>query len=298
MKRRINFFLLLFSGFTTLLFCTAWSHKGPTLKTGYWRSVIQRPDGNEIVFTFQTRDSAGKKVLYIINGSEKLLVDDIHFQDDSVYITLPFFESSFHAAFDEKGNMNGYWIKKLGDREQVLPFKAAYNQNYRFLPTKKPLYNITGNWAVQFFSKNNQRTDAIGAFDQKGNYLTGTFLTSTGDYRFLEGMVNGDSLYLSGFDGGHAYMFTAKVNDPGHLSSGRFYSGPLSIENWSGYKDENAKLPDGYDQTHLKQGESGLKFTFKSTDGKNISLDDPRYRNKVIVIQLMGSWCPNCMDET
>jgi thiol-disulfide isomerase/thioredoxin len=29
-----------------------------------------------------------------------------------------------------------------------------------------------------------------------------------------------------------------------------------------------------------------------------ISLSDERFRNKVVVIQIMGSWCPNCLDET
>jgi thiol-disulfide isomerase/thioredoxin len=29
-----------------------------------------------------------------------------------------------------------------------------------------------------------------------------------------------------------------------------------------------------------------------------VSIHDARFKHKVILIQLMGSWCPNCMDET
>jgi thiol-disulfide isomerase/thioredoxin len=33
-------------------------------------------------------------------------------------------------------------------------------------------------------------------------------------------------------------------------------------------------------------------------DGKKVSLQDEKYQNKVIILQLFGTWCPNCMDET
>jgi thiol-disulfide isomerase/thioredoxin len=49
----------------------------------------------------------------------------------------------------------------------------------------------------------------------------------------------------------------------------------------------------------LKNSEDSiLHFTFKDLDGHEVSLDNERFRNKVIVLQIMGSWCPNCMDET
>ena len=31
---------------------------------------------------------------------------------------------------------------------------------------------------------------------------------------------------------------------------------------------------------------------------EKITNDDPRFKNKVLVIQILGSWCPNCIDET
>ena len=29
-----------------------------------------------------------------------------------------------------------------------------------------------------------------------------------------------------------------------------------------------------------------------------ISLEDERFKNKVVLVQIMGSWCPNCLDES
>jgi thiol-disulfide isomerase/thioredoxin len=276
----------------------SWNAPAPIFKNGLWRSVLIRPDGKEIVFNFLTKDSAGKKILYVLNAEEKLLVDSIVLKGDSVFIQMPFFESGFKARLDKDGNLEGLWIKKRGEQEQTLPFKAVYNQKQRFAAAVKPRFNASGRWAVNFTGRNNQLTEAIGEFKQKGNHLTGTFLTATGDYRFLEGVVSGDSLVLSGFDGGHAFLFTAKLKNDSTISSGNFYSGVNGLESWVGKKDENASLPDGYQQTVLKEGESKLNFKFPSLTGELVSINDQQYKNKVVVIQILGSWCPNCMDET
>ena len=53
--------------------------------------------------------------------------------------------------------------------------------------------------------------------------VTGTFLTETGDYRYLEGVVDGDSLKLSCFDGSHAFLFHAALDQDSFR--GRFWSG-------------------------------------------------------------------------
>lgn len=48
-------------------------------------------------------------------------------------------------------------------------------------------------------------------------------MTETGDYRYLEGVVNGNQLQLSTFDGAHAFLFTGTVTDS--TINGHFYSG-------------------------------------------------------------------------
>ena len=33
-------------------------------------------------------------------------------------------------------------------------------------------------------------------------------------------------------------------------------------------------------------------------DGEPVSLSDPKYEDKIVLLQIFGTWCPNCMDET
>src|SRR3954468_21319269 len=75
----------------------SWTGKKPVFRNGIYRSVVSRPDGKDIVFNFEAKDSAGKKILYVLNAEEKLLVDSVAIKDDSVFIQMPFFESGFRA---------------------------------------------------------------------------------------------------------------------------------------------------------------------------------------------------------
>src|SRR5688500_3938458 len=206
------------------LLVISWVQPNPVLKNGTWRATLQRQDGQQIVFNFKTFDNAGKKMLYVINAAEQLLVDSIGFQKDSVFIQMPFFESGFRAKITGNGNLEGIWIKKTGDVETVLPFRAVYNQIQRFPAPLKPRYNVSGRWAVSFNKKDNRLLKAVGEFNQNGNQLTGTFLLPSGDYRYLQGVVTGDSLKLSAFDGSHAFLFTAKIENNNTISDGNFYS--------------------------------------------------------------------------
>ena len=126
----------------------------------------------------------------------------------------------------------------------------------------------------------------------------GTFLTTTGDYRFLEGTVSDQKLYLSCFDGSHAYLFTGKLLNDSTITEGKFYSGLSSIETWTANKDDKAILPDAYSITDLKPGYDKIDFSFPGLDGKKVSLSDQKFKNKIVLVQFFGSWCPNCMDET
>lgn len=288
------------TAFTILFFpmlVMGWNTAPPALQNGAYRFAIQRPDGKEIAFLAEIKDTLGKKVMYIINAGDRLLADEISLRDDSVYIRLPFFESTLVAKIESNNNLSGRWIRDYGKRKQALPFVAAFNEKKRFASTLPPKYDISGKWSVQFTGRGNRTSSAVGEFTQHGAHLTGTFRTTTGDYRFLEGVVNGDSLYLSGFDGAGAKLFIAKIEDEHTISGGDYYSGSRGTQTWAAKKDDNASLPDDFAVTKLKPGAGKPDFRFPDVNGDTVSIRDERYKGKVMVLQIMGSWCPNCMDE-
>ena len=268
-----------------------------TISAGIWRAELIRKDGHKIVFNFQVSDSSGKMIIYILNGSERLLVDNIRKKDDSIFIDMPFFDSHFSLYVINDHSIEGNWIKISGDRRVVVPFRAFLNRSGRFPVLHPASFDISGRWSVLFRGETDT-TLAVGEFKQSGAQVRGTFLTTTGDYRFLEGIVDADTLRLSTFDGGHAYSFVSYIQDPTTMK-GLFYSGASSVENWTAFKNETARLPDEYSLTKLKDSVNArLHFKFPDLRGEMVSLTDPEFKNKVVIIQILGSWCPNCMDET
>jgi len=268
------------------------------LSIGSWRGEIIRPDGNPIVFNFQTKRRSGKIIIYIINGAERLLVNDVRQKRDSLFIKMPFYDSYFALRILDSQKLEGSWIKNYGDHLVTTPFFAVFNISQRFPVYKEPAFNISGRWSVHFKGENDS-TESVGEFKQSGSRVTGTFLTITGDYRYLEGVVSGDTLRLSTFDGGHSYSFVSKILDSNKMAEGFYYAGAVSIETWEAEKNEQAKLPDEFGQTRLKNSDiATLHFRFPDLDGRLMSVQDPAFRNKVVIVQILGSWCPNCMDET
>lgn len=270
--------------------------RSPELKTGIWRGVIEM-QAEKLPFTFELiKTNASEYKATVFNGEEKLQLSEVTVNDDSVTLTLHIFDITLNGKIHDD-SIVGYYTKHY-ESDSRLPFKAYYNQNFRFAPTHNEATqpDFAGKYSVTFIHESKDTTRAIGLFTQAGNKVTGTFLTPTGDYRFLEGNVVDSTMLLSAFDGNHAYIF--KATKKGENLIGEFYSGKSWYELWTGIPDSSASLPHPESLTYLKDGYEKLEFSFPDTNGKTISLSDDQFKNKVVIVQLLGSWCPNCMDET
>lgn len=267
-----------------------------SLRPGTWRGAITNESGNTVPFLFQVTLESGKSVIEILNGTERLRVDEITSAGDSIFFKMPFFDSEFRVLLSKDDHLSGLWIRHLVSGQSALPFHAAFGKEDRF-PKAAASVMIGGTYKILFPGA---ATYSVGTFSQNAaGIVTGSILNIDGDYRFLEGRVRGDSLYLSTFDGSHCFLLKAKYYKAGDsLGGGLFYMGKSAVRGWAGIKDAKAALPDAYSITSMKAGAKTLDFKFKDLQGKEVSLTDPRFRNKVIIVQFMGSWCPNCMDET
>ncbi|MBS1533023.1 MAG: TlpA family protein disulfide reductase [Bacteroidetes bacterium] len=267
------------------------------LKTGIWRGALKNSAGNELPFNFEVKENAGGQQLIVMNGAERIKVTGIKFKGDSVLFRMPLFNSEFKLRSNGAG-LTGKWIKHYADRDMSMDFSAEPGQSWRFFKAaEKPAFNITGRWSATF-GEDGKKDIRVGEFKQVGAHVTGTFLTTTGDDRYLEGTVAGNKLYLSTFDGGHAFLFIAEIKDQKTLLNGKDQSEYSEVTNWTAAADANAKLPDAYSLTYLKPGYKKIAFSFPDLNGEKVSLSDPRFKNKVVIVQMLGSWCPNCMDET
>jgi peroxiredoxin len=271
---------------------------GPeTLRAGVWRGEILM-QGQRTPFNFEVGQRKGQPLLYLLNADERLLLDEIRPQNDSLVVQMHIFEAAlvFKPA---AGQLTGFWVKSQSGREVYrLPFVATHGQAHRFSERPGPATaSAEGTYEVRFTNAEGKVTPAIGTIDQKGSRLTGSFLTATGDYRFLEGEITGQDIRLSTFNGESAYLFQAQAQG-GSLVGGQFWSGRSGYTKWVAKRNPDFKLPEADKLTFLKPGHDQLAFTFPDLNGQPVSLSDPKFQGKVVIVQLLGSWCPNCMDET
>jgi thiol-disulfide isomerase/thioredoxin len=296
--RAINFVIAFFA-IGSILGCTSSADK--ELKSGTWRATLSR-DNQEIPLLLEISQNPDKKTytVFSLNGEERLQLDSAYFANDSLHIPMQLFDSEIVAAVDGDKLTGNYNRLKEGSVIASLPFRAAFGENYRFFKdgVAKSEKSVDGKWSTVFLNPaTGDSTVSVGNFTQKGNEVQGSFLTPTGDYRFLNGSINGDSLFLATFDGSNAMLFKAAIQADGTLK-GEQWSGVKAYKTWTAKLNPDAKLPDATKLTFLKPGFDKVDFSFPDSDGKTVSLSDPLYKDKVVIIQILGSWCPNCMDET
>lgn len=285
-----------------LLSITSFAQNKP-LSNGKWRGVFEVGQ-NAVPFNFEVTNGGGNApVLTATNGDRRDDFSVKHISADSIQVTLNTFEYAWFAKIQSDGSISGVQKSLIaGNTARPLTFTAEPGKSYRFVEPGKeitPKANISGKWVIKIKANssttNKPLPDRVAVFEQKGNKLNGIILSVSGDSRELEGDVQSDEFQLSGYTGSGVAYVKGKIID-GKTITGSIGAGaePIIFE---GIKDDKAALPDAYALTFLKPGYDKLDFTFPDVNGKMVSLSDEKYKGKVVIIELMGTWCPNCIDQ-
>jgi thiol-disulfide isomerase/thioredoxin len=292
---------------TIVLACRPAEQTKPVSIEGTWRAVLTSP-GGELPFTlrFERRGAAVGAV--IVNGAEQAPVSGVSVDGRSVTIRFDWYDSAIAASLSSDGNtMTGAWTRTVPAGISRLAFRATRGAQSRFLAAPSArreasgasFADVSGIWKVEFADSEGV-SPARGEFhqDRGASRVTGTFLTPTGDHRYLEGSFERGLLRLSTFDGAHAFLFQARAWNDGKLS-GDYWSRDSYHATWSATRadDAGATLPDGWKDVALTNAAGRFQFRFPDLAGNPVSLSDERFRGRVVLVNIFGSWCPNCNDE-
>lgn len=267
-----------------------------TLPTGFWQARITLP-GGDIDTGIEISHRGSGYTASLVNGQERVQIDEVSYSDGQLLLRFPAFNNEIRATLEDGRLVGELVLVKRGGATQTMPFVATSGAARKeAAATASGESDMSGRWAVQFHEADGSNSPSVGEFSQRGSRLFGTFLNPDGDFRYLAGFVRGNAFKLSTFDGAHAFIFTGTLD--GHrIVDGNFWSGTSWHQTWSAVRDPHAKLPDAYSRTWLNAGYDRLEFEFPDLDGNPVSLDDPRFDGKVVVVTLAGTWCPNCHDE-
>ncbi len=260
-------------------------------KLGEYRAEIKTKDGSILPFKFVLLNESDKLIMKVENDKEILIYDDIVHVQDSIKILMPPYDAVIIVK--SKGEtLKGRYLKEESGKE--ASFHAIINDEPKFISDKEANFSFDGKYKTVFRPENPY--PGLGLFTQKDNNISGTFRKNTGDTRYLSGITFGDSILLSTFDGAHPYLI--KAVKKGDTIFGNLYYYSDSITEFWMIEDDDYELANSKILTKLKDGFQSINFNFKNINGKFISLNDEQFKNKVVVVQILGTWCPNCLDET
>lgn len=259
----------------------------------YWNAHLQLSKDIQLPFIMATTQNKQDTFVEIFNDKEVIQLNFSKQSDSSRYDFEAYSNYLIFKRVDNK--IEGFFVQPDRSSHQRIPLTAELYGKDKPKVDSKSTRSVDGSWKVTFDANKDSEYPAIGEFNQhKNGRVTGTFMTETGDYRFLDGYLKDDQLLISTFDGSHAFLFTADVSTDS--MSGNFYSGRHWKTNWVGQKNDSFSLKDPNELTYLTN--DTFKFQFPTVDNKLYNYPNKDLQGKVTIIQVLGTWCPNCMDET
>jgi hypothetical protein len=272
--------------------------EGP-IALGLYRATLDLPGGGgDLPFGLEIAQESQQYVAYLINGTERIRVPETTVQDGRIEMRMPGYENVLRAKIDDDELDGELTLITLG-KEKTIPFEAELGPKYRFVDKPDPEdehADISGRWSVTFTDDKGQESAAVGEFLQSHQEVMGTFLTLAGDHRYLAGDVENEEFSLSTFDGAHAFLYRGTLNRNGELE-GTFWAGLEGKQEFVGKRAPDASLENVPPLTEVRGDAGPLNFTFPNLDGKPVSLHEPTFAGKVVVLTLGGSWSPNYHDE-
>ena len=284
MKSWLLFFCVFF------VLTNGWSQRFPRIKNGEWTGKLMIQNGKQ---TLPFKLTVTDQKFTTHNASEDISLEQGEKKGDSIVLLFPTFNSQLVLKPNSTKQMTGYWINK--NKNSKIPCQLNYGYVHRFPITRQNVNEkLSGKWEVTFDkgSKTSYKGQAI--INQTLSCITGTIRTETGDFKFLEGNVNSDSIYLSRFDGAHVLLILGKLQ--GNVINGLLYSGAISTSTFEANLNPSFELihPDSLTYVDLS---IPLEIKLNDINGNLYTYPNASTNGKVVIIELMGSWCPNCLDE-
>jgi thiol-disulfide isomerase/thioredoxin len=123
-----------------------------------------------------------------------------------------------------------------------------------------------------------------------------------GDTGALDGRYTDGKFVLSHFDGSRPLIAEVTPQPDGTLQLQ--LKGAYTPDNkLTAYRPDAARakgLPEPDDfvkHTTVRDPNEVFTFKFPDVNGKLVSNDDPKFKGKVVLAIVTGTWCPNCHDE-
>ena len=257
---------------------------------GLWDAAVV-VNGLEIPFRFEIATAGSNVRGWFFNGEEKVESTGGKFENGVLVLNFDHYATSLEASL-VNGRLAGTYNRASG----FYPFYARRFAPPAAFPNEVP--SIDGLWTIGSVNSNKGESAWRFIVRQSGAEVTAAILRVDGDTGALSGTYRNGKFVVSHFSGARPLVLELTLQKDGTLEILR-----NRTEKMVAVKDSEAKLkgvPEPTDPSRhssVKDPTQPFKFAFPDITGKILTNTDARFRNKVLIVSISGSWCPNCHDE-
>jgi thiol-disulfide isomerase/thioredoxin len=277
-----------------LIACLALSGCGqkPLPLQATWKGTLQLPE-TTVPFRMELDLSSAKPAGHFIVGSEKTAIPELIRNDNALTLNFSEYGADMRASWDGK-ELKGEYRRLRSSGNKTFPFTAS--------PEAPPAQRRdapapSGRFQVVFDDQKEEEATTVATIWKEGPAAHfGTFIAPDGDYGLLEGSPTEDGIQFSRFTGWQAIAIELKPAGPSW--SGRFHAASNDKPRGFTLRSDLTTSPGAAKQTSMKNPNAPFAFQCTSLAGETVRNTDDRFKGKALAVDIMGTWCHNCMDES
>lgn len=224
---------------------------------------------------------------YLFDGEQRIASSAGSYQDGKLHLHFDLYNSDLEATV--RGTvMDGTYTRRGGKKTTERTVTAV-----RYTPpsTGQQTASLAGSWQLTSLDAK-EKADWKMVLQQNGAEVTGAILRLDGDTGAMTGTFQDGKLSISHFSGARPALLEGQLKPDGTLAL--VLDRDLHLK---GVRNDEAAAPDAFHATTMKNPQEPFHFEGTDADGHALSSTDSRFRGKVVIASIGGSWCPNCMDE-
>jgi peroxiredoxin len=257
---------------------------------GLWSGKL-KVGAADVPFRIQFSGSgSGFKAWFFNNGDERVLSTSGTSTATTIDVSFAGYNSRLTAKLSN-GGLDGEYARD----GKVYPVHAVPYQ--KPAPPAGKVPDIAGAWFVENGAEKGEKAWHL-LVKQSGADVTAAILRVDGDTGELTGRYEDGHFTISHFSGARPVVFTLTPATDGSLSVVQNNRRKMTAVRLEVAKAKG--LPGPEDPTQhitMRDPKEPLRFSFPDLAGHMVSNTDPRFKGKVVIVSLGGSWCPNCHDE-
>jgi len=263
---------------------------GGRVTPGSYRMVLAFPVG-ELPVGLEIAGKDGALTATLINGSNRVTAERTSLDGDTLTIAFPSYDAAITLHPQGDGLVGTAHLRRRTGQVDIAA-RAEPGRPYRFYPDPTPPPpKLVGSWPMTLAGPDAE--PGLLIIRQEGDHIEGSVQYPSGDVRYLAGEASGNEFALSTFDGNQGSVWRGRMLPDGTLAGDTFNATAKEPTTWTAKAGALQFAAVGEEKPPVDH----IAFTFPDADGRPVSLSDPRYKGKVVVVAIGGSWCPNCHDE-